>query len=133
MDEVQDQGESSSRAFSIPNTSSMDDSALKAALKRIEELEHQNHLLLSRIDEQEKQDHSLVSAAVLDSQVSNLLCSDRSVFHGPDTIEHFSGFSVDGVLAEIRSHAPAVVELLNMMGQANRHDEGTDLAQLSQL
>ena len=42
MDKVQDQGESAtcSSASSIPSTSSTDDPALKAVLKRIEELEH---------------------------------------------------------------------------------------------
>ena len=132
MNKVQEQGSSST-------STSSDDSALKPALKSIEELEHQNRLLQNRVDEQEQQHrspvsavtlHSPISAVTLDSKVSGLLRSDLSVFH---TIEHFDGFSVDGVLAEIRSHAPAALELLNTMCQTNRHDDGTDLAQLSQL
>ena len=111
----------------------LDDPALTAALKRIEELERENHLLQHKVDEQAQQHHSLISAATLDSELSGLLCSDLSVFHGPDTIEHFDGFSVDGVLAEMRSHAPAVLQLLNTIGQSSRHDDGTDLARLSQL
>ena len=132
MDKVQEQCESSSSSSSISTRS--DDPALKAALKRIEELEHQNRLLQNRLHhEQEQQHHSPIPVSTLDSEVSGLLCSDLSVFHGPDTIEHFDGFSVDGVLAEIRSHAPVVLELLNTIGQSHRHDDGTDLARLSQL
>ena len=131
MDKIQEQGLSpSSSSSSI--SASLDDPALKAALKKIEELEHENRLLQNRIDEQERQEHSRVLATTLDAQVSRLLCSDLSVFHGPDTIEHFNDFSVDAALAEIRNHAPAVVELLDTMGQSNRH-ERSELSQLSQL
>ena len=62
--------------------------------------------------------------------MSQLLRSDFSMFNGPDTLDHFS---VDAVIAEVRSIAPDLFELFNMIGQTNQHDEVDDLARFSQL
>ena len=125
------QGETPTSSSSMGT--SLDDPALTAALKRIEELERENHLLQHKVDEQAQQHHSLISAATLRFRSEWAFVFGSLRIHGPDTIEHFDGFSVDGVLAEMRSHAPAVLELLNTIDQSSRHDDGTDLARLSQL
>ena len=70
---------------------------------------------------------------MLDSQIGKLLSSSLSVFHGPNTIEHLEEFSVDAVIADLQTNAPDVVQLFNMFRQTNRHDEGHELATLSQL
>ncbi len=76
---------------------------------------------------------SLVSTEKLDTQMSQLLYPRHSIFHGPNTIDHFDELSVDAIITELVANAPAVYELLNVLGQTSRHDEEDDLAQLSTL
>ena len=58
--------------------------------------------------------------------MGQLLRSDLSVFHGPDTL-------VDEVIAEMQINAPNLIELFNTIGQINRHNKqmnGHDSASL---
>ena len=76
--------------------------------QRIEDLQQQNDDLQKGLDEVGRLEHSLVSTAMLDSQIGQLLSSSLSVFHGPNTIEHFKEFSVDAVIDDLQTNAPDV-------------------------
>ena len=98
--------------------------------QEIAELQRQICLLQKKVDELKQQQQS-TKTSQLNEQMSQLLCPDFSVFHGPNTIDHFHQFSVDAVIAELQSNAPA--ELFTVLGQSSRHSEADHLAKLSQL
>ena len=54
------------------------------------------------------------------------------MYHGPDTLQHFQSFSLDEVLCEIRTHAPEVLRLLQLIGKPDRHDD-SEAARVSQI
>ena len=101
--------------------------------QRIEDLQQQNDDLHKELNLLRQREHSLVSTTLLDSQMGGLLSSSLSVFHGPNTVEHFEEFSVDGVIADLQARAPDVVQLFTLLGRMDRHNDGDDLAPLSQL
>lgn len=101
--------------------------------QRVEDLQLQNDDLHEELDGLRQREHSLVSTALLDSQIGRLLSSSLSVFHGPNTVEHFEEFSVDAVIADLQTNAPDVVQLFNMLGVTHRHDDGDELVSFSQL
>ena len=43
------------------------------------------------------------------------------IFHGPDTVEHFNTFSVDGVIRDLQSDAPDVYQLFQTLGNTQRN------------
>ena len=43
------------------------------------------------------------------------------IFHGPDTIEHFNTFPVDGVIRDLQSDAPDVYQLFQTAGNTQRN------------
>ena len=43
------------------------------------------------------------------------------IFHGPDTVEHFNTFSVDGVVRDLQSDAPDVYQLFQILGNTQRN------------
>ena len=61
-----------------------------------------------------------------------MLNPSRMVYHGPDTLEHFHSFSVDEVLSEVRTHAPDVLRLFQLIGKSDRHDD-PESARVSQI
>lgn len=100
--------------------------------QEIAELQSQICLLQKRIDELEQQQRSTTTSQ-LNEQMSQLVCTDLNVFHGPNTADHFCHFSVDAVITELQSNAPDLCELFSILGQSSRHDEADHLAKLSQL
>ena len=54
------------------------------------------------------------------------------MYHGPDTLQHFQSFSIDEVLREIRTHAPDVLHLFQVIGKPDRHDD-PEVARVSQI
>ena len=100
--------------------------------QEIAELQRQICLLQKKVDELEQQQQS-TKTSQLNEQMSRLLCPDLSVFHGPNTVDHFHQFSVDAVIAELQSNAPDLYELFTVLGQSSRHSEADNLAKLSQL
>ena len=69
---------------------------------------------------------------VIDSQIHQAMNPTHSVYHGPDTLDHFHSFSVDGVISELRSHAPDVFRLFSLIGKTDGHDD-SDIATVTQL
>ena len=116
---------------------SSDVSSLQQSLsferKRIEELESR----LKQMAEQhkvelEKVRSTAISSETLECQVQQLMHSSRAVYHGPDTLEHFDSFSIDGVISEIRTYAPDLLHLLHVIGWVDRH-ENPDISRVAQL
>ena len=54
-----------------------------------------------------------------------LLHPDNTIFHGPNSIDHFNHFSLDEVIREMRTSAPDVISLLSTLkiGRSDRHDD----------
>ncbi len=60
----------------------------------------------------------------LDEQVQTLLCPKMVSYHGPNTVDHLTNFSLDVVMAELRANAPDVVQLLSHLARCERFEEG---------
>ena len=48
------------------------------------------------------------------------------VFDGPNSLEHFSNFSVDAVIAELQTNAPDVYRLFMTLGATSRNVQSKD-------
>ena len=91
-------------------------SPLEIALKRNRELERE-------VDQLQQKVTQLESHQKLDDQMQSLLRPDMLCYHGPDTIGHLEGFSLDSLIAECTSNAPDVMELLQQLGNCGRHND----------
>ena len=69
-----------------------------------------------------EQERSL--AHTLDEQVQALLHPHMLCYHGPNTMDHLTSFSIDTVLQELRTNAPDVMELLSTLARTGRFEEG---------
>jgi hypothetical protein len=78
----------------------------------------------------EHQQQSSLSVQKLDDQMQTLLQSNMCSFHGPDTVDHFRSFSLDAVIAELRSAAPDVVELFQHLARGVRFEDDDELSQI---
>lgn len=58
------------------------------------------------------------SAASLDYQMDRIVNCSLQIYHGPDRMKYFDDFSVDHVISEVRQHAPDILQLLALLGQA---------------
>ena len=86
--------------------------------KKIKELnEHIEHLEHQVRDLEEVQ---TVSSVRLSSEITTLLQSSHTVYHGPDTITHFNQFSIESILDEVREHAPNLFAPLMRLGRSDR-------------
>lgn len=105
---------------------SSDVSSLQQSLsferKRVEELESQLKQMAEHKVELEKVRSTAISSETLECQVQQLMHSSRAVYHGPDTLEYFDSFSIDGVISEIRTYAPDLLHLLHVIGWVDRHE-----------
>ena len=109
-----------------PGTSSSD------SLEKEELQAHVKHLE-GCIAELERLQSAAIMPERVESQVQCLLNPSREVYHGPDTLQNFQTFSVDEVLSEIRTHAPEVLHLFQVIGKPDRHDdpETTRISQIT--
>ena len=70
---------------------------------------------------------SSVSPSLLQSQMQVALHPSNIVYSGPSTIKHFQSFSVQGVISELKRHAPDVYKLIAALGTTHTLDsEGED-------
>ena len=60
----------------------------------------------------------------LDEQMQRLIERMMISYHGPNTVDNFANFSLDAVMAELRTNAPDVVELLSHLARCERFEEG---------
>ena len=85
---------------------------------RIQELEGNNDRVVqleSRVRDLEK-----CSGERLVSEASAVLRNKGVVVSGPDTPEHLKTFTIDGVLAKLKSHAPNLLDLVLNIAKSNR-------------
>ena len=73
--------------------------------------------LQQEFEELKHRQQTSLSMQQLDKQMQTLLQSNMSSFHGPDTVDHFRSFSLDTVIAELRTAAPDVVELFQQLAR----------------
>ena len=106
--------------------------SLDSEKKRNEQLLLHIKHLEQHIAELEHRQSTAFWPDVIDSQVQQVMNPSHSVYHGPDTLEHFHSFSVDGVISELRTHAPDVFRLFNLIGKSDRHDDPEN-ARITQL
>ena len=98
--------------------------SLEAVLIKNEELEKEVLELKQKVAELE-QKCSL--AQTLDNQMQALLHPTMASYHGPNSIDHFTSFSLNTLMEELRANAPDVVELLSHLARCERFDnEKTD-------
>ena len=57
--------------------------------------------------------------------MQSLLNPNMLAYHGPDTIAHLQGFSIDSIIEEFTTKAPDVMDLIRQLGNCGRF-EGTD-------
>ena len=64
-------------------------------------------------------------------QIKCLATPSNSVYHGPDSVEHFTEFSIDTVLKEFEQIAPDVFRLLKILGSYYQHvQEGEEVSSI---
>ena len=98
---------------------------LDRALIRNEQLERQLQELQQRVDQLEKEKESLISSEKLEGQMQSLLNPNKIAYHGPDTIAHLQGFSLDSLIEEFTANAPDVMDLIRQLGNCSTY-EGSD-------
>ena len=102
-------------------TSQQSGQSLQAVLTRNEVLQRQVKELELKVAELE-QKCSL--GQTLDEQMQRLIDPMMISYHGPNTVDNFANFSLDAVMAELRTNAPDVVELLSHLARCERFEEG---------
>ena len=100
---------------------------LDRALRRNEQLEQQLHELQQRVVQLEKEKESAAASQKLelDGQMQTLLNPNMLAYHGPDTVEHLHGFSLESLIEEFAENAPDVMDLVRHLGNCGRY-EGDD-------
>ena len=89
--------------------------------------------LQQQFEELKHRQQTSLSMQQLDDQMQTLLQSNMSSFHGPDTVDHFHSFSLDTVIAELRTAAPDVVELFQQLAKGDRFEDDDKLSQIVQM
>lgn len=105
-------------------------SSLAEALRKNDCLEQQVQQL------QQKLEHESALAKQLDDQMQSLLNPNLLAYHGPDSIEHLRGFSMDSIIEEFTMNAPDVMDLIQQLGNCSRHgdsDAGGDHLRIATL
>ena len=98
--------------------------SLEAVLTKNKELEEEVLGLKQKVAELE-QKCSLVQT--LDNQMQALLHPTMASYHGPNSIDNFTSFSLNTLVEELRGNAPDVVELLSQLARCERfQNENTD-------
>ena len=57
----------------------------------------------------------------LRSEIETAVSNKQMLLHGPDTLEHFTTFSMDAVIEELKSTCPHVYGLLQQLGDTERN------------
>ena len=55
--------------------------------------------------------------------MNSLTTSKNIAYHGPDTVDHFDGFTMGKLLEEFELFAPDVLQLLRALGHTGTHDD----------
>ena len=94
------------------------DSSLSSDISTIEE----NRLLKERVKQLEERIHELEKHAPerFSQQMNHLTFPSNAIYHGPDTLQHFTDFSMDVLIDECKQYAPDLFKLLTNLGEADR-------------
>ena len=102
--------------------------SVRHTLNPIPDLQVQNSQLQQRLSLLEAENRELkrslessMTIATLDSQLQKLVHPGSLIFHGPENLEWFEQFSLDAVMAEVRSLAPDLLRLFNTLGETRRN------------
>ena len=103
-------------AIPIPTPTSVVDEEKEELKARIRDLEQTVKDLRIRVNQLEEQLRGTTkSTSDLTVQVNQLLHRNMAVYHGPNTIGHFSEFSLERIRSEIKQTAPALFQLFTTL------------------
>ena len=111
-------------------------------LQRITDLEsdltrerEKNANLLERVRQLELQlkQYQRVFCDTLNSQLETVMNPHHLVVHGPNTVEHFDQFSIDGVVSEFKQHAPRGYEVFQSLGRSCDDDPNREIKIITSL
>ena len=86
---------------------------LKARIRELEQTVRDLRVQVAQLEEQLQA--TSTSTSSLMTQVDHLLLHNMAMYHGPNTIHHFSEFSLDSIRAEIKETAPALFQLFTTL------------------
>ena len=89
---------------------------LKARIRELEQTVRDLRVRLSQLEEQLRS--TSISTSSLTTQADYLLHRNMAMYHGPNTIDHFSEFSLDSIRAEIKHTAPALFQLFTTLSHS---------------
>ena len=110
----------------LSHKSSSNPSLLELEQAKSELLQKQVQTLEARVLELERIQATSFCPELLAQQVQHVLQPGLQVFDGPDSLEHFSNFSVDAVIAELQTNAPDVYRLFMTLGATSRNVQSKD-------
>ena len=93
--------------------------------------EELSRLHQSMIESEQKQASS-ISPSLLESQMQATMNPSSRVYSGPNSVQRFQVFSIDSVIAELKTHAPDLYKLIVALGSTHTVEEG-EVASLSEL
>lgn len=114
-------GPSTSTSQTIESTALQENLLLRERIKQLQVNECSS--LKAKVEQLETrlQDIEQYSPVALSDQPNHLMSPSNAVYHGPNTIQHFTDFSMEALIAECNQHAPDLLRLLNELGQTDRH------------
>ena len=99
-------------------------------------LQRENEALRRKVEELEQKVAYLEKRSIVqtvDDQMGALLDQRNVCYHGPNTIDHLSSFSIDAVLEEMKSKAPDLVELFDHLARCERFEMEDEQGYVAQL
>ena len=60
-------------------------------------------------------------------QINSLTTSNHIAYHGPDTVDHFNGFTMAKLVEEFEQSAPDVLQLLRALGHTGTRDDDEEV------
>ena len=75
---------------------------------------------------------SSISPSLLESQIQSTMNPGNRVHNGPNSVQRFHTFSIDHVIAELKTHAPDLYKLLLSLESTHAVEEG-EVSSLSEL
>ena len=82
---------------------------LKARIRELEQTVRDLRVQVAQLEEQLQA--TSTSTSSLTTQADHLLRCNMVMYHGPNTIHHFSQFSLDSIRAEIKETAPSLFHI----------------------
>ncbi len=62
-----------------------------------------------------------MQAFILSKEADAVIVADGNLFHGPDTVERLSSFSLQAIRSELQSSAPILFRLFQEVGSTTRN------------